>query len=192
MSELTAARMSLHGIPAQYQSFELVGFPGDKDARNFVQEYILSLEDNFRNGRGIVFYGPNGTGKTSLGCMILKAALRVDHSAQVGAWPLILDARTQAWNNPAALQEFRLRIFHTEFLQIDDLGKEVGSGKELSVSVLDMVLRHRAGRNRPTILTTNADPVRIRQVYGDSVASLLNGRFSAVPVLGADLREIWT
>ena len=67
-------------------------------------------------------------------------------------------------NNREAAMEFRYRILAPSFLQIDDVGKEVGAGKELSSSVLDLVLRRRAMKNLPTIVTSNAHCDEIREV----------------------------
>lgn len=187
--KLTASRMALHGIHAAYQDLELKDYPGDEEAHAYVVKYIEEMDANVEAGRGLYMFGPNGTGKTALGMEILKAALRKDYTAQCTSWPLVIDARTQAWGDRNASIEFRYRILTPTFLQLDDIGKEAGAGKELSISVLDLILRRRSMKKLPTIITSNAQPEEIREVYGSSIASLLNGTMVPLEVPGLDLRD---
>lgn len=188
-SHITPSRMNLHGIYEEFHERTLDGFPGSEEAKDFVSNYLSFLADNRAVGRGIVFCGPNGTGKTTLGMIILRAALNLEYDVQAASWPLVIEARTQAWQNHEAMLQFRYRILSPDFLQVDDLGKETGAGKDLSTSVLDLVLRRRSMRKLPTIITTNAEPETLRRTYGDSIASLLNGNFDQVIVEGEDMRE---
>ena len=79
------------------------------------------------------------------------------------------------------------------FLCIDDFGKEhydSPAAAALSAKVWDAILRYRVERNRPTWFTSNIDLTKIRQMYGDSLASLLMEAIDVLPVTAkADHRK---
>lgn len=185
---LTPDKLSAVGIYEEFHPRTLSNFPGNSKALEETTIYVQQLSSMRRRGRGLVFSGPYGVGKTSLAISVLKEAMAQGYLVRCTAWPLVIDARTSTWHDSKLRSRFLKQVYGPDFLQLDDLGKEIGAGKDLSISVLDMILRRRTARLRPTILTTNFPLAELRRVYGDAIASLLNGYFQPIQVMGEDMR----
>jgi len=191
MDSVSDARMVVHGVPRQYTKYTLDSFPGDPAALKVALDYLESFGDDSEalgKGHGLLFFGINGTGKTSLAVGILRCLLERNYLADFYRWPALIEARARSWRSEEAALDFRRHVRQTDLLVIDDLGKEFSGGRELSVSVLDDVVRGRTAAGKPTLITMNADPATIRTTYGDSIASLFNEFFEPVEVHGRDMR----
>ena len=81
-------------------------------------------------------------------------------------------------------------VRNIDFLGIDDIGKEYRGKTEYIISVFDRILRYRSTWNRPTFLTSNIGPEEIGSVYGNSIASLLYGKFLPLRLMGEDFRRL--
>ena len=117
--------------------------------RQVVEQYLGNLDANVREGRGLVFTGDVGVGKT----MILGYMARRMLSANVGVWkahfPAFIDG-LQDRQRKLALVERAIRV---EVLMIDDFGS--GEIAPWVIGVLEGVIESRYGNNKPTIVTTN-------------------------------------
>lgn len=187
-TEVTPSRLAARGVARRYFDVELDQLEYEKDVAASLAAFCKNIGANLAAGKGLFLYGPNGTGKTSAAVCVIKAAMRAGYVAQMYPWPTLLADHTAGWRDPDARSAFLEATHHVDLLVIDDLGKELGAGKELSVSVLDSILRYRSSAMRSTILTTNAVVAQIREVYGSSVASLLNGSVEQLLIEGEDRR----
>jgi DNA replication protein DnaC len=61
--------------------------------------------------------------------------------------------------------KFESEITKVDILVLDDIGKEISRGNDLSVGTFDVVLRSRNHANRPTIITTNLGQSEFRGTY---------------------------
>jgi len=167
-----AAQKIVAGIPAKYRklTFDDLNDPNVQAPKKKVLAYLKELEDNFNNGLGLYIYGENGTGKTALASCAVMAAIDKGYSG--------LSTNLNILTNLFVRENLR-DVFETDFLIIDDLGKEMRTQKssDLLGTALDTVLRTRTNALLPTFITSNYDYEDLLDFFGDfgrSIVSLLH------------------
>jgi hypothetical protein len=73
-------------------------------------------------------------------------------------------------------------------LVIDEFGKEYKTKAEHSESIMEYILKYRAERKFLTIIISNADITFIKQRYGETIYSILRGKYIPVPFPEIDFR----
>ena len=180
------------GILELWWDKDLETFQGDKKALKTVQEYLASLEDQIKNGRGLFLVGANGVGKTYLTTEVLKEAIRQGYTVQFASLGGLVEMFTAGWHSETQKRNFQRKIRNVQMLAIDDIGKEYRGGSGMSESVFDNLIRYRVQRKKTTLLSSNIAPKDLKGIYGDSVASLLNECVKIVKVEGEDFRrKLW-
>lgn len=151
-------------LPARYANARLQDFfphtPGsaareiDPTARSAAQK-TLQLVTGFRPGqRGLLFYGPVGTGKThlvvaALRYLVIRLGVRVRF---VEFMHLLADLRATFGDHGRAEDVMR-PLVDVPVLAIDELGK--GRGSDWEREVLDELISKRYNAHRTTLFTTN-------------------------------------
>lgn len=157
---------------------------------NQIAEYTKNLTNAKQKGISLMLAGSNGTGKTLLATSILKAVIRKGMSAQMTSLGGIIQCYTDGWGDPRKRQVFDERIKNTDFLLIDDVGKEYqAKNSDLTEIMFDNLIRYRVFRRKPFILTTNTAPDDLRNRYGNSLMSLLEGKTIKLKVVDGDYRK---
>lgn len=155
----------------RYADCTLDSFDVASDAQQRVvgqlRDFIDDLRANILDGRGLILYGPRGTGKDHL----LFAAMR--RAVELGLTPMPLDCDTEprdtlAWRNGVDLiGDFRAQIgergesdFYAAMaahrvLAISDPLPPSGSLTEFQAAGMFRVIDARYSRRRPTWLTIN-------------------------------------
>jgi DNA replication protein DnaC len=155
-----------------------------------IAEYVKNITNAKKKGISLMLAGSNGTGKTLLGTAILKAVIQKGMSAQMTSLGGIIQCYTDGWGDPRKRQVFDERIKNTDFLLIDDVGKEYqAKNSDLTEIMFDNLIRYRVFRRKPFILTTNTAPNDLRNRYGNSLMSLLEGKTIKLKVIGDDYRK---
>lgn len=155
-----------------------------------VAKYVKNITNAKKKGISILLAGSNGTGKTLLAVSILKAVLRKGMTGQMTSLGGIIQTYTDGWGDPRKRQIFDERIKNTDFLLIDDVGKEYqAKNSDLTEIMFDNLIRYRVFRRKPFILTTNTAPADLRNRYGNSLMSLLEGKTVKLRVVGEDYRK---
>lgn len=164
------------GIYEKFHEATLVGFDGPKKVVDIIREYMDTTD-----GKGLFLVGENGVGKSYLVCAafieLLSRGLPVYRVHAQTAHQWYLDKN----------REKMKLVSGSYFLCIDDFGKEhfdSPAASALSAKVWDAILRYRVERNRPTWFTSNIELKKIRQMYGDSLASLMMEAVDVLPVSG--------
>lgn len=164
-------------------------------------------------GRGLLFYGLPGRGKTTLALAIIQEMLLTfpleifkPSEGKVLIRPCyfatfndILDLKGQIIGNDDIMEEERLYngmlgvckddAYNIRVLVIDDLGKEHTSLSGWQSSVLHHVLRTRFNNGLPTIVTTNIAREDWAESYGEATGSFAKEAFVYLTVDGKeDLR----
>lgn len=195
---VSSRSLSLVGIPKAFHNKTLADFNtyGSSElerVQQFVKEYIIDLSNNFNECSGILLYGSNGVGKTFLSCMILKEAYRRRYTSRRVTFVEYINAYTKIWSTHSLDEKELLEgNFYTqykavEFLVLEEVGKEVDS--KISAPILEDLLRYREDHGLVTIMCTNIEPKELKNKYGASCYSLMQGNMIPVLISGKDKRK---
>ena len=140
-------------IPLKYRAFTLDVFnsPNLKKSVARVRKYLDAIDKNKKAGTGLYLWGTSGSGKTSLGCIVLMEAIKKNYSCYFCS---VDQYRKALFPDDADKLE---QIRNAQFLMIDDIGREFHDGKGFIGSYLDDLLRYRTDNLTPTIITSNND-----------------------------------
>lgn len=157
-------------------------------------------------GRGLILWGPPGTGKSTLAANLLMGLVRAEfritdpslleyryHGRAMGRWvswqKFVELSRSGVSDSEDAEESAALltamepggkRVKRADWLVIDDVSRERVT--QFSLQELSRILRHRAENGWTTILTLNTHPDRWEDVYGEVMANFLSRQFDVVEV----------
>lgn len=166
---LTQEDLERMRLPARYWhacmdrvSDRMLRGQGGATVRDVVRGYCEAIPRQRAEGRGLLLWGPNGTGKSSIAAVIAKEFRRQ------GATVLFLavaDLKRMVLEKHAFDEEesFWDRAMRVDALILDDLGKGVADSTGFGARLLDELIRARNAARRVTILTTNMDPRTLRE-----------------------------
>ena len=154
--------------------------------RTFCESYA----DEFKpgNGRGLLFCGKSGLGKTFLmNCVAQRILERGFSVVVISAYKLMETMRRYQFNGDNAEQVQDLLT--CDLLAIDDLGSEP-LFKGVTMSALYHVISERHNAKRSIIVTTNFNAEQMIEHYEDRIANRLNdpSRMSIINFIGTDVR----
>lgn len=176
------------GIGDRYQRLDWPDYSGDKEILELVHHYLHTHDQMVRQGMGLIFFGPFGTGKTFIANMVVKELIRLGYRGFATTFANTIEAFTATWGNAEEKQWFTRKFQYSQILLLDDLGRELRSSTKLSPSTFDMILRPRVQGNRPTFLTTNLTPNELTHGYGAATLSLLREASLEIDFSGDDYR----
>ena len=185
------------GVPKKFcnktiKDFDTFGKKSLKDVKTFVQEYINALDENVEENNGICFIGSNGVGKSFLSCIILKEMYRHRYSCRRVTFSSYISAYTEGWGaskseRDVVEQDLLDKYKGVEFLVLEEIGKEIDS--KIAKPILEDLLRYREEHGLVTIICTNLAPEAIREIYGASICSLINGNMTIISIDSNDMRQ---
>lgn len=183
-----------HGIGMRYQRLGWRDGKGVSQTAMFsVLSYLDNIEQHLAEGTGLYLYGPNGTGKTLMGNLVLKTMMARGYNGYATTFIDLTANKSAGWKNEEQAELFQQRVRDSHFLLIDDIGKEQMNGERQAgflTSLLDEIVRYRNAMQLPTIITANYSDEVFKQRYGGSVASLLSESVVPVRCDGQDYRPI--
>lgn len=160
--ELTKDDLERMKIPVRYWGVKFdeisdVAVGADPSPQDVVRRYIANMTELRSNGGGLVFYGPNGTGKTSACVYIAKEYRRRGYTV------LFLEAaemkrlviQKDAFDEDESWWD---RVKGVDVLVIDDLGKETLDSTGFGAGLFDELIRARNARKLITFITSNLPP----------------------------------
>lgn len=121
------------------------------------QNYIQEFDQMMKNGVGILFFGPVGTGKTFYACALVNALIDRGIQAGVTNLPRLLDLLSQHGTRVQTID--RLNKF--KLLVIDDLGVERST--PYAMEQVYHIVDSRYRRGLPTVFTTNFTPSKLQE-----------------------------
>lgn len=153
-----------------------------KVARNYCKHF----EEMYQKGKGLIFYGTVGTGKSFLAACIANELINQGYSCIYTTFTEISERRFAAMDKE---QELR-RINNTMLLIIDDLGSERDTEymQETAFRVIDA----RCTAKKPMIITTNLTAEEIRHsadIGRERLLSRIREMCFPFEVKGADRRN---
>jgi len=151
-TKLTKGMLERSRIPRRFWGVNYSEVPASAQAS--LGKYIRSVDDMLDDGEGLLLWGPNGHGKTSIAVLVASEVMRRGGTAYfVTAESLRIAALEKTYfDDETTIME---RAQEVELLIIDDLGKEHRGGSEWAERLLENVLRVRLANKRATIITTN-------------------------------------
>lgn len=168
-----SAKLGKAGIPPRFTNRSLETFipetEGQRQALNFALQYAFELVDGSAQGRGALFVGQAGTGKTHLavgiGLKLLEARFSVHFTTVFRMIRRIKDT----WLRRAEETESGVVELMTkpDLLILDEVGTQYGSETE-KIMLFD-VLNERYEERKSTILLSNLTIDRIQDYLGDRI-----------------------
>lgn len=186
----------LMGVPKRFcdktiEDFNTYGKKSLKSIKKFCSEYVENLVENVDNNKGICFIGSNGVGKSFLSCIILKEMYRHRYSCRRVTFSAYISAYTESWgadrSEREVLEQNLLDKYKgVEFLVLEEIGKEIDS--KIAKPILEDLLRYREEKGLVTFICTNLTPDTLKDLYGSSICSLINGNMTVIIIDGEDRR----
>lgn len=195
--EVSRDSLIMMGVPKKFcnktiADFDTFGKKSLKQIKTFVQEYLDNLDANVEDGKGICLIGSNGVGKSFLSCIILKEMYRHRYSCRRVTFSSYIDAYTESWGASKSErdvigQDLLDKYKGVEFLVLEEIGKEIDS--KIAKPILEDLLRYREEHGLVTIICTNLTPSTIKELYGVSICSLINGNMTIIVIDSEDMRQ---
>lgn len=192
----------------EFQQVHSSGMVAKLEAKDFVEDFSNrfvspkraergDIPDNRHNiGKGLMFYGRNGTRKTTLATSILTEIQYLSPSyrgyyIRFSEWMRALtDTFAKEVTERSLAAKKTLEVAErVPILVLDDIGQEYRTNSGFTEDKLHEFLRVRFEGARPTIITTNIEPDEIRDIYGVSFDSFRHDAFDAFQMLGKDSRK---
>lgn len=194
---LSNKNLSIIGIPKKFYDISIDDFKADEEelvkVRDYVADYIANIDDKYMKNSGIYFYGSNGVGKTMLSCIIAKEAYRHRYTSKRVTLSGYVQKYTAMWGakdpeeKVALEEEFYNRFKAVDFLVLEEIGKELDT--KVVRPILEDLLRYREDNGMVTIFCTNLSPVKVKEIYGASIFSLIKGNSYPVLIDERDRRD---
>lgn len=178
------------GLGAEYQkvswdNLETVSV----EAAEAVLDYIENSRQYVSQGKGLIFHGSPGTGKTLLATLMLKSLMVKGFEGQFFVFTQMLDAFAQGWSDQEDRDWFYKKAATCPILVIDDIGQEANSRKDSPImEAFDIVVQNRINSGLPTFITTNLTADQIEKKYKKHIFSRLTGSSKFIEMNGNDFR----
>jgi DNA replication protein DnaC len=175
---------------------------------------VIRAVGNRACGKGMLFYGTPGNGKSTLAAAILQEMMTSFSLEEFSVgddkvlirpcffttFNDVLDLKGELMDSPTEEQTIKYQgilgecpndAYNIRVLVIDDVGKEHASLSGWQKNMLHHVLRTRFNKGLPTIITTNIKLADWAALYGDATESFANEAFAYLPINSArgDLRK---
>lgn len=180
--------MSVHGIPKRFWKASMDAVP-DSVHRRVAERYIAGLTKFVTSGNGLLLWGPNRRGKTSLAVIVQMEAIRRGYDTHFVRAADLVDAiiQTRMVDDETSIQEVARKA---QLLVLDDLAKEGESRSGRIEGIIDNELRARESECRATIITTNATLDELRRTLKRSTIAMMESSFYPVHVDGPDFQVV--
>jgi len=183
---LTTAHVERMQIPSRFWKVRYDEIP--ESFRGEVDNYLKRLDDMLDRGDGLLFWGDNGTGKTSAAVFIaLEVRRRCATVLFITAESLrhgILER--QMFDEDMTVYE---RATTVDFLVVDDLGKEHPDQPGWSARLYENLFRVRSAAKRATIVTTNMEIPDLTKEYEASMMEVMKETMYPIFAQGENRRN---
>ena len=160
------------------------------DSNDKLLKICMNYVDHFRDfkmlGKGLLFYGDVGIGKTFFACCIANALLKRGYACKFTSFRAIINNLWKAENKNDVLDDLE----RYQLLIIDDYGIE--SMTEYTNEMISMIINVRCEQGLPLIMTTNLKPEELKNpkdISQKRVMSRLLEMTEPIEVKGFDRRR---
>jgi DNA replication protein DnaC len=183
-------------IPRKYRGVSFDRSPVTDLSPNVVRpvrDFVRDIDERIRTGRGLWIFGDVGTGKTTLGMLASKEAIKRGHSVAIYSVPRLLAEIRDTYDAGAgdrSYGDFFNELGSIDLLHLDDLGAEKQT--EWVLEQLYSLVNERYEQERSVVVTSNVTEVgELEQQIGKRTISRLTEMTFQVPLFGEDLRQRW-
>lgn len=183
MERRHAERLHFARIPARFIGRTFETFKAETDAQKHAQaiarDFAEQFDDNHKHGRGLIFSGLPGTGKSHLAAAILQSMLKRD-VCYVTCLDMIREVRG-AWRKDSDRSELEVlgTLGGLDLLVIDEVGVQYGTEGEQTI-IFD-ILDRRYRDVLPTVILTNQDKAGFKTFIGERTFDRLTETCRWVP-----------
>lgn len=182
-------RPMVNPLPTKIRSMTFASFqvlPELEEAYYAAVEYTKQYPKSAEGGRGLLFYGPVGTGKTHLAAAICNELISRGFDVMWANTPQFITRLKRSFDtgvNEATIMEAHIRA---GLLVLDDIGSEKPT--EWVESRLYEVINSRIEREAPIIFTSNCQAATLTERLGQRVVSRIRGISRALQLNTHDFR----
>lgn len=162
------------GIPERFRDRRLNNFAVSSDAQrkafDFAKDYVDNFDQALAVGRGALFVGPPGTGKTHLACGIGMHIMKNQNRTVLFSTVMRAVRRVKdSWRRDSTETESQAiaAMVFPDLLILDEVGVQFGS--ETEKLILFDVLNERYEKRRPTLLLSNLDENEVIAYVGERI-----------------------
>lgn len=173
------SQATIESLPIRWQNADF-----DKSIEGW--EVAKEFAENFPNdGKGIMFLGGVGRGKTHLAGAIARYVIENHHvPVMFKSYAMILEEIKINFEGDKKELE---RVCNTPLLVMDDLGQEKQS--DWNKEILFKIINSRYESMSPIVVTTNCTPMSLQDNIGEAIFSRLFEMCDKVKVSGKDHRK---
>jgi DNA replication protein DnaC len=152
----------------------------------FLEDYIDNASLYKDDGRGIIFNGPVGRGKSLSAMKILMNLVDQGYSGYFLTIKDLFDLIKKSWKEEE-FEKLKNHLYNCDFLVLDDLGTEYRKeGSDWALTELDGLMRHRYYKKLPMIITTNSNLEKLTETYAQRIVSLFQERSLIVSIVSKE------
>jgi DNA replication protein DnaC len=177
-------------IPEKFKQRTLGSFKTHDKLSTEALKAARSLVEKWPDTKGILFLGPNGTGKTHLAAGIMLELIPKGIACRFYTVPNLMRQMRSAIDD-GKVDEVLMGFCDVPLLILDDLGKEFikpGEGNSWASEILFTIVNDRYENEKRIIVTTNLDGQAISERYGPAVRSRFAEMMDDVPLVSSDFR----
>jgi DNA replication protein DnaC len=190
---ITKAMLKNAGIGRAYWGCTIGKIPDTCAYKADLTEMVANLPADVKAGKGIIFYGNHGFGKTSASAIMLKSVMARGGQAFHRMAATVAHSYEKRWveTNLDGVQVWDM-LTQSQLLTLDDLGHELAAAgyKAGDTRIVEELIRLRYDDLLPTYITTNLPVSELVKQYRPISSILLDtSRFYMIDVSGHNWRR---
>ena len=189
-SRMSDIKRFFNGIPDGLREKTFEAFTRTRDNHKGLA-IARAYSDSLPSPRGLIFFGPVGTGKTHLMLAICLAQIAQGRSAIFGTVSSLLDSLRATYDGGSVKSQDVVRALQTcSLLAIDDLGKEKPT--DFVEAQLFDILNYRLTWSKPVLITCNLGLEAVEKRYvmnGPAIVSRIHEMCRGIILEGEDWRK---